>query len=192
MKGIDYEYRAVNLLKGEQLSPEYLKINPMGFVPALVDGDITLADSFAIIMYLDEKYPHHPLLPKDLVKRAVNYQAANIVSSSIHPLHNVTVLKYIGEKVSPDEKIPWVQSHIRKGFVALEKLLNNYAGKYATGDEVFMADLFLAPQIHGAIKRFNIDMTDYPLLSRLYAAYEELPAFQDAMPEKQPDTPIEA
>uniref|UniRef100_A0A5B7BBM4 glutathione transferase n=1 Tax=Davidia involucrata TaxID=16924 RepID=A0A5B7BBM4_DAVIN len=192
LKGLKYEYKAVNLVKGEHFSPEFLKLNPIGYVPVLVDEDIVVADSFAILMYLEEKYPQHPLLPHDLQKRAINYQAANIVSSSIQPLQNLAVLKYIEEKVSSDEKLVWVKYHIEKGFAALEKLLNDYAGKYATGDEVYLADLFLAPQIHGAIKRFNVDMTQFPLLSRLNEAYNELPAVQDAMPEKQPDAPVEA
>ncbi|KAK3031337.1 hypothetical protein RJ639_035243 [Escallonia herrerae] len=190
-KGLEYEYKVTNLVKGEQFSPAFHKLNPMGYVPVLVDGDVVISDSLAIIMYLEEKYPQHPLLPRDLQQRAINYQAASIVSSSIQPLQNLNVLKYIGEKVSPDEKIPWVQSHLCNGFAALEKLLKDYSGKYATGDEVFLADLFLTPQIHGAINWFNLDMTEFPLLSKLNEAYQELPAFQDAMPEKQPDAPLE-
>ncbi|KDP32464.1 hypothetical protein JCGZ_13389 [Jatropha curcas] len=188
LKGVNYEYIPVNLLKGQQHSPEFLKLNPIGYVPVLVDGDIVISDSFAILLYLDEKYPQHPLLPRDVQRRAINYQAANIVSSSIQPLQNLDVLKFIGEKISPDEKIPWVQYHVQKGFAALEKLLKDHAGKYATGDEVFLADLFLAPQIHAA-ERFKVDMTQFPLLLRLYEAYNELPAFQKAMPQKQPDAP---
>ncbi|KAK2993633.1 hypothetical protein RJ640_019273 [Escallonia rubra] len=172
-------------------SSEFRKLNPVGHVPVLVDGDVVISDSFAIIMYLEEKYPQHPLLPNDLQQRVINYQAASIVSSSIQPFQNMQIQKYIGEKVGPDEKIPWVQHHIGNGFTALEKLLNDYSGKYATGDEVFLADLFVAPQIHGAINRFNLNMTEFPLLSRLNEAYQELPAFQDAMPEKQPDTPLQ-
>ncbi|XP_055816464.1 glutathione S-transferase zeta class-like isoform X2 [Solanum dulcamara] len=187
LKGLEYEYKAVNLLKGEERDPEYLKLNPLGYVPTLVDGDAIIADSFAIIMYLEEKYPQRALLPQDLQKRAINYQAANIVSANIQPLQNLAVLKYIHEKVGPNEATPWGQSHIRKGFEALEKLLKDYAGKYATGDEVYMADLFLAPQIHAAIKRFEVDMNQFPTLLRVFEAYQELPAFQDAMPEKQPD-----
>ncbi|KAK2978941.1 hypothetical protein RJ640_008722 [Escallonia rubra] len=197
LKGLEYECIAINLVKGEQYSPadlavvEFRKLNPVGHVPVLVDGDVVISDSFAIIMYLEEKYPQHPLLPNDLQQRVINYQAASIVSSSIQPFQNMQIQKYIGEKVGPDEKIPWVQHHIGNGFAALEKLLNDYSGKYATGDEVFLADLFVAPQIHGAINRFNLNMTEFPLLSRLNEAYQELPAFQDAMPEKQPDTPLQ-
>ncbi|KAI3770763.1 hypothetical protein L6452_01906 [Arctium lappa] len=190
LKGLDYEYKAINLFKKEQHSPEFLKINPIGYVPALVDGDIVLADSFAIILYLEEKYPQHPLLPHDLEKRAINYQAANIISSSIQPLISLPILQYIGENVGPDAKIPWIQKHVGKGFAALEKLLKDHAGKFATGDEIFLADLFLAPQIIGLTQRFNYDMTEFPLLSRLSEAYKQVPAIQGAMPDKQPDFPI--
>ncbi|BFG20024.1 hypothetical protein CerSpe_062980 [Prunus speciosa] len=189
LKGLKYEYKAVNLVKGEQFSPEFTKLNPIGYVPVLVDGDFVVADSFAILMYLEDKYPQHPLLPQDLHKKAINYQAANIVSSSIQPLQNLAILKYIEEKVSPEEKLEWAKVHIGKGFAALEKLLNNYAGRYATGDEVFLADLFLAPQLYAAIGRFHVDMTQFPLLARLHEAYSKIPEFRDALPENQPDAP---
>ncbi|KAM3691133.1 hypothetical protein ACJW31_09G172500 [Castanea mollissima] len=155
LKGLKYEYKAVNLLKGEQLSPEFTNLNPLGYVPVLVDGDLVLSDSFAIIL------------------------AANIISSSVQPLQNLATLKCIEEKISsdPDLKLAWAQHYTKKGFVALERLLKDYAGRFATGDEVYLADLFLAPQIHAAIKRLN-------------EAYNEIPAFQDAMPEKQPDAPL--
>ncbi|RWR78654.1 Glutathione S-transferase [Cinnamomum micranthum f. kanehirae] len=179
--------RAVNLLKGEQFSPEFSKLNPLSYVPVLVDGDVVISDSFAIILYLEEKYPEHPLFPCDIQKRAINFQAANIVSSSIQPFQNYAALNYIEEKVNANEKFVWVQYHIGKGFTALEKLLKGYAGRYATGDQVFLADLFLAPQICAAMTRFRVDMSDFPLLCRLNDAYNELPAFCAAMPEMQPD-----
>ncbi|KAL6560667.1 Glutathione S-transferase zeta-1 [Orobanche gracilis] len=192
LKGLDYEYIAVNLLKEEQQSPEFLKLNPLGYVPVLVDGDIVIADSFAILLYLEEMYPQHPLLPRDIQKKALNYQAANLVSANIQPYQNLPVIGYIKEKLGPDEMLAWVQHYLRKGFAALEKLLETYAGKYATGDEAFLADLFLAPQIDGAVRRFNLDMNEFPILSKMNESYKEHPAFQDAMPGKQPDTPPEA
>lgn len=174
-------------MKGEQSSPEFSKLNPLSYVPVLVDEDIVVSDSFAIILYLEEKYPKHPLLPSDPQKKAINLQVATIVASSIQPFQNFAALKYIEDKVNSGETLVWTQYHIGKGFAALEKLLNGFAGNYATGDEVFLADLFLAPQIHAAVNRFQVDMSKFPLLSRLNEAYKELPAFHAALPEMQPD-----
>ncbi|XP_056161754.1 glutathione S-transferase zeta class-like [Syzygium oleosum] len=116
---------------------EFSKLNPITYVPALADGDFVLTDSFTILMYLEERYrQHHPLLPSDLKKRAINNQAANIVSSSIQPLQNLYVLKFLEEKVGPSEPLAWVQFHIGRGFSALEKVLADHAGKYAAGEEV--------------------------------------------------------
>ncbi|KAF7127839.1 hypothetical protein RHSIM_Rhsim11G0112900 [Rhododendron simsii] len=172
LKGLEYEYKAVNLLKGEHFSSEFTKLNPIGYVPVLVDEDIVVSDSFAILLYLEEKYPQHPLLPRDLQRRAINYQ------------------KSIAEKFNPDEQYVWARNHIGKGLEALEKLLHDYAGKYAIGDEVYLADCFIAPQLYAAIKWFSLDMTPYRLLSRLHEAYNQLPAFVDSAPENQPDTPV--
>ncbi|XP_024974765.1 glutathione S-transferase zeta class-like [Cynara cardunculus var. scolymus] len=181
LKGLKYD--CINITSVGD--PELLKVNPMGYVPALVDDTTVISDSYAILLYLDEKYPQYPLLPQDLSRKAINYQVASIVSSSIQPLQNTSLVNYIGEIVSPDEKIPWAQYHIRKGFVALEKLLTNYAGKYATGDEVYLADLYLAPQLDNAINRYKLDMTEFPLLSKLNKAYSELPSFQQMLAETQ-------
>ncbi|KAK2993634.1 hypothetical protein RJ640_019274, partial [Escallonia rubra] len=181
LKGLEYEYKAVDSIDPS----EFLKLNPMGYVPVLVDDNIVVSDSLAIILYLEEKYRQRPLLPLDLHKRAINYQ------------------KYIEENVSPGAKLPWAQYHIRKGFVvmgspvsgyviaALEKLLSEFSGKYATGDEIFLADIYLAPQLRNAITRFSLDMSDFPLLSRLHQAYSHLPVFQETMPENQPDAPVQ-
>ncbi|XP_039061310.1 glutathione S-transferase zeta class-like isoform X2 [Hibiscus syriacus] len=163
LKGISYEYKAVNLLKGEQFTPEFEKLNPLHFVPVLVDGDVVISDSYAILM------------------------VASIVSSSIQPLHMLSTLKYLEEKVGPQEQLLFAETNVEKGFHALEKLLKDIVGKYATGDEVHMADVFMAPQIAMATKRFKIDMSKFPSLSRIYESLKALPEFLESSPEEQPD-----
>ncbi|KAG6486086.1 hypothetical protein ZIOFF_054656 [Zingiber officinale] len=153
LKGLDYEYKTVNVLNGKIFDPEFEKLNPVKFVPALVDGDFGIADSFAIILYLEDKYPQHPLLPQDLKKKALNIQIASIVTSSIQPLQNTCVILTLFSS-------------------AIEKLIKETAGKYATGDEVYLS-LF-------------------PTLARLSQAYDEHPAFQAAHPLKQPDAPLQS
>nr|XP_025619244.1 glutathione S-transferase zeta class isoform X3 [Arachis hypogaea] len=83
------------------------------------------------MQYLDDKYPQYPLLPHDVPKRALNFQVAHIVLQD----------NFIEKKVGPHEKLPWAQSVIRKGFTALEKLLKDHAGRYATGDEIFLCKI---------------------------------------------------
>ncbi|XP_055817440.1 glutathione S-transferase 2-like isoform X3 [Solanum dulcamara] len=138
LKGLSYEYRAVNLDKGEQFTSEFDKLNPLHYVPVLVDGDVVISDSYAILLYLEEKYHQRPLLPVEPQLRALNLQAASIISSNMQPLHMLSVLRYMEERVGPEEKQLWAKFHIQKGFGALEKLLTGSAGKYATGEEVYM------------------------------------------------------
>ncbi|XP_073144883.1 glutathione S-transferase 2-like isoform X1 [Henckelia pumila] len=187
LKGLSYQYRAVNLAKGEQFSPDFEKLNPLHYVPVLIDGDVVVSDSYAVILYLEEKYPNIPLLPVDPQLRAINLQAASIVSSSIQPLHMLSLLKYVEEKMGPEESLAWAQLHIENGFLALEKLLKDYAGKYATGNCIYMADVFLAPQIAVATTRFKIDMSKFPVLNMIYEACRRLPEFQASLPDRQPD-----
>eukprot|EP00252_Welwitschia_mirabilis_P017551 TRINITY_DN3886_c0_g1_i1.p1 TRINITY_DN3886_c0_g1~~TRINITY_DN3886_c0_g1_i1.p1 ORF type:complete len:228 (-),score=50.13 TRINITY_DN3886_c0_g1_i1:297-980(-) len=186
LKGLSYEYKAVNLLKGEQYSDEYTKINPVQFVPSLVDGDTVISDSLAIILYLEDKYPEHSVFPKDLRMKAISLQAATIVESTIQPLQNTSVLKIIEEKLGKEEQLNWARSFIERGFTALEKLLKNVAQKYCVGDQVTMADVYLVPQLYNA-GRYNVDMTKFPVLQRIYSALVDLPEFQETRPEKQPD-----
>ncbi|KAH9287545.1 hypothetical protein KI387_031662, partial [Taxus chinensis] len=81
-----------------------------------------------------------------------------IVASSIQPLQNLVVLKRIEEKIGPEERLTWAKHYIERGFNALEKLLKNVAGKYCIGDQITLADVFLVPQVSGAVGRFNVDM----------------------------------
>ncbi|KAF5953008.1 hypothetical protein HYC85_010952 [Camellia sinensis] len=122
-----------------------------------------------------------------LLKESNSLQAASIVSSSIQPLIMMSMQKLIEEKVGLEERLSWAQNNIEKGFIALEKLLKDSSGKYATGDKVYMADVFLAPQIAIAAKRFNIDMSKFPTLSMIFESCKALPEFQASLPDRQPD-----
>jgi glutathione S-transferase len=69
-KKLTYEIIPVDLKNGEQKKPDFLKLNPYGKVPVIIDGETVLYESCIINEYLDEKYPQPPLMPKDHAKKA--------------------------------------------------------------------------------------------------------------------------
>ncbi|WP_227104737.1 maleylacetoacetate isomerase [Chromobacterium rhizoryzae] len=189
LKGLDYRYQAVNLLKGEQRSPEYLAINPQGLVPLLDDGGVKIAQSLAICEYLDEAYPDAPrLLPSAPAARARVRALALAIAADIHPLQNTRVGKYLQTEYGKDEegKAAWIRHWIRTGFDALEQALAESPSRYAAGEQPTLADVCLLPQVFSA-RRFGLDLSAYPHIVRVADALEQLPAFADAHPSRQPD-----
>ncbi|NIO10299.1 MAG: hypothetical protein GTO40_20765 [Deltaproteobacteria bacterium] len=69
-KGLPYDIVPVDLKKREQKKPDFLKLNPYGKVPVIIDGDKVLYESCIINEYLDETYPNPPLMPKDPFQKA--------------------------------------------------------------------------------------------------------------------------
>lgn len=89
--GVPFESVRVNLIGGEHRRPEFLRINPAGKVPALVDGDLVLTESVAIAVYLAEKYPEKRLLPADARSRAEANQWLLFAATELEqPLWRIT------------------------------------------------------------------------------------------------------
>ncbi|WP_444888643.1 maleylacetoacetate isomerase [Microbulbifer sp. JMSA008] len=189
LKGLSYNYLPVNLVKGDQHSEEYRQLNPQGLLPTLNDGDISLTQSMAILEWLEETHPEPALLPKDAEARAHVRALAQSIASDIQPLQNLRVLKYlISEfKVTEEQKIQWIQHWIHLGFAALEKQLE--PAPFAAGDTPGLFECCLLPQVYNA-ERFGMDMNQYPKIQKITQACNELTAFIDAHPEKQPDSTV--
>ena len=181
----------VHLRMGNQRAQDYLALNPQGLVPALAldDGQI-LTQSLAIIEYLDETHPEPPLLPAAPPARARVRAIALAIACEIHPLNNLRVLNYlIGTLgVAREQKDGWYKYWVDVGFEALEKKLSQEreTGVFCHGNAPTLADVCLVPQIANA-RRFSIDLSPYPTLTRIEAACLALPAFAAAAPERQPD-----
>ena len=192
LKGLEYEVLPVHLLKdgGEQHLAEYQSLNPQGVVPALVDGDVRIGQSLAIIDYLEERYPEPALYPQSIEARAFARQFSLVVACDIHPLNNLRVLKYLKRALEQGDEArdDWYHHWVRRGFTALEKLLDgrDWQGPYCLDEQVTIADACLVPQIYNA-RRFEIAMGDFPSLVKIEHACMELEAFRRAAPENQVD-----
>lgn len=186
-KELQYGHVGINLLQGEQHCAAYLALNPQGLVPILQMSDGTqIAQSTAILEWLEEVYPNPALYPDDSLARAAVRALTNTIACDIHPLNNLRVLKYLVDDLNADEaqKIKWYQHWIALGFASIEGQLTGTS--YCLGDDVSMADIYLIPQVYNAL-RFNQDMTDFPKIMSIYRNCNEIQAFKDAAPESQPD-----
>lgn len=191
-KNIPFKYEAVHLLNngGEQHSPEYLKINPQAEVPSLVHDGKVIAQSMAIIEYLDEVFPQNPLFPKSAVERAQVRQVCENINAFMHPVCNLKITQYLEKKHGYNEQArsEWIQHWSAIGFKAQEEILKKTSGNYCFGNTLTAADLFLIPQMFSA-RRFNVDLTPYPTLRKIEENCLKLEAFKKAHPLNQVDTP---
>jgi maleylpyruvate isomerase len=190
IKGLPYDYAPVHLLKGEQLAPDFVKLNPDALVPVLCDGNDVLNQSLAIVEYLEETHPEPTLLPGSPSNRAHIRAIALAIACEIHPLNNPRVLKYLKNTFNVEEEArnDWYRHWVRLGFAALETRLSQspLTGAYCVGDTPTLADLCLVPQVFNG-KRFDVAVEDYPTLARIFAHCMEQEAFQRAAPAAQPD-----
>jgi maleylpyruvate isomerase len=188
-KAIDYELVPVNLATGEQRRDAFIARNPMAHVPVLafdVAGEPRhLAESMAILEWLEERFPEPALLPRDPFLRARARQLAQIVVSGIQPLQNTKVQHWVRDELHGDD-LAWVQHWVARGLESLERLTLETAGRFSVGDELSFADICLVPELSFA-RRFQIDLATFPTLTAVERACQELPAFERAHADRQPD-----
>jgi maleylpyruvate isomerase len=190
LKNLAYTPIIKNLRVGEHRLADYLTINTQGMVPALgLDDGSVLTQSLAIIEYLDEMYPDPALLPAEPVARARVRALSNTITSDVHPLNNLRVLRYLEEKLSLDKnnRDAWYRHWVQVGFDALERSLerDGATGRFCHGDSVTMADLCLVPQVFNA-RRFLVDLHAYPKIVAIDAACREMEAFRSTAPQLPP------
>ena len=185
-KDLDYEYKAVNLLKGEDCDPEYAKLNPAG-VPTLVDEDgTTITQSWAILEYLEERYPAKPLLPRAFDERAHARSIALLIVSGVQPLHNLAMLQRVEKLTDKATKEQYAKDVLNDSLWGVEELLKKHSGKFCVGDTFTLADVCIPPCVYGAV-RFGADMSRFPTLMKINETLSKLDFVDRCKPENMPD-----
>lgn len=142
--GVDFEYVEVNLMKGEHRRPEFLALNSAGKLPVLVDGDLVLSESVAIVLYLAEKYPEKRLLPTDLRARADVYRWLLFTATELEqPLWRISRHTAI---YPPEKRLPAEVPIARDDFQAMAAVMEAHMKErtFLVGDEPTVADFVAA------------------------------------------------
>ena len=178
--GVPYELVRLNLQAGEQRTPEYLKINPNGAVPAYVDETITLFESAAICQYLADRYSEKRLAPSvGTAARGYYYQWTQFAMSTLEPplltifLH--TVMKPEAERIP--QLVPPAREQLRAALAVLERGL---AGRiFLLGDEFSAADIMVGSTLAWA-QMLGLINADTPAVAAYMGRLMGRPAFQRA------------
>lgn len=142
--GVDFESIIVNMAAGEHKSSQYLKVNPAGKLPALVDGDLTLTESLAIVLYLAEKYPEKGFIPRNPAQRAEMYRwllfAATELEQPLWRIARNTAL------YPENRRIPADIANAREDFTAMAAVLEDHlkGRQFLVGNSVSVADFVMA------------------------------------------------
>ncbi|GAB7340039.1 hypothetical protein MBLNU457_6539t1 [Dothideomycetes sp. NU457] len=195
-KGILYEYKSVRLMDGEQHKPAHMALNPSGTVPVLTDlrpesegMSFPIIQSIAALEYLEEAFPESPaLLPSEPLERAKVRCLVGVIASDTQPRAHRTVVKDIAAfGQSPDD---WMKKYLTKGLTAYETIARSTAAKFSVGNQMSMADVCLLPCVWNAEKA-NVDLEQFPILTKIVANMNELEAVKKAHWSVQPDTPAD-
>lgn len=157
-KGISCERVIIDLKAGEQRSPEYLRINPHGYVPTLVVDGTPIYESTAIIEYLEETHPHPPLLPADPLSRARSRMIEESIDGNFAP-----ALKTYGRNLKakpPAEPDLKVMEQCKLSIAWHNQWLDGaLEGRcFLAGDEFSVADIAAICNVEFQIKRLKIEI----------------------------------
>ena len=141
--GVEFEAITVNLIAGEHRKPEFLALNPAGKVPVLVDGDLVLTESIAIVLYLAEKYASKNLLPADLGARAQAMRWLLFTTTELEqPLWRIAKHRVIYPE---DKRLPADIELARDEFTEMAQVLDRHMvdREFVVGEGVTVADFVL-------------------------------------------------
>ncbi|HVN84619.1 MAG TPA: glutathione S-transferase family protein [Candidatus Binatia bacterium] len=150
-KELEYERIFVDLRAGEQRTPEFLRLNPYGKVPVLVDEDLVVYDSTIINEYLEDEYPHPHLLPEDSAGRARVRMLEDYCDNSFLPVADRVLADLARPEAERDgERLKKYQAELLRGLARLEAALENkdfLSGEFSLADVAFAPRVLILPQL---------------------------------------------
>ena len=207
-KGLPFEQVNLNLLAGDQLKPDYLKLNPNGVVPTLDHDGRIVIDSSAIMEYLDEVEPETRLTPEDPVKRAhmralMHYIDEMPAAAVRFPTFNLAFLPgfqkmsrenfvamaeskplrkefmlTMGQTGFPKAEMDAALARLRRAWERMEAEIERSGGPWLLGKDITLADVAVMPAL---VRMHDLGMADWQDLPRVVTWYDNIraqPAFK--------------
>ena len=174
--GVAFTQKDVDMKNKEHKSADFLKINPMGKVPALVDGDVTLFESMAINYYIADTYKKE-LLGTNALEKGLSMQWSFWATSELQPpIIEVFIQKVFVPEDKRDNNI--IEKNLNKLPELLTVLNNSLADrKYLAGNQFTIGDINTASVV-SICPMMGVDLGAYPNIKTWLAAISDRPAFQ--------------
>jgi maleylacetoacetate isomerase len=199
LKGIEFDYRPIDLSRAEQTSDAFRHVHPGAQVPVLLIDGLTLSQSVPILEFLDERFTDRGvrLLPATSEHRFAAREIAAFVASFVQPfqLPGVTRRRMVDVFALESHELGadgacrrFVKLHLEAALSELDRLVSRRAGTFCVADGPSLADCVVFPQLIGAAS-FGVDVKAHRTLTHVYEQCMRLPAFADSMPERQVDAP---
>jgi len=193
VKGVAYDSRLINASERQQKSPEYLKMNPRGKVPVLKDGETIIAESLAILTYLEEKHPTPPLFGETPADKARIWQAVceaeNYFMASAGTVFRTIFFGDPKEKADEIKEAALATHEELKGY---EKILSR--SHFLAGENISAVDLVVYPGVMVLLRAMEKDEAvllnlgflpfddHYPNIAAWMARIEALPGYNETYP----------
>ncbi len=177
--GLPYRLHRVDITRGDQHQPAFLAVNPNGKIPALVDGDTTVFESVAILIYLAEKTGR--LLPTSGPQRAAVLSWSLLQASGVGPMMG----QYGHFAVFAKDKIPYAidryHGEVRRLLGVMERQLAHHP--WLAGDSYTIADIATWPWLAGWMRFYQAPLSEeeFPSVHRWFRAVEARPGVQRGM-----------
>jgi GSH-dependent disulfide-bond oxidoreductase len=175
---LPFDIEPIDIFKGEQHSPEFVAINPNAKVPALVDDEVTVFDSHAILLYLAEK--HGAFVPRTAVEKAAMLSWLQLVATGLSPFSGQVIHFF---KYAPED-IPYAKDRYAKELLRHYRVLNDRLARseWLAGKDYTIADMALFGWINSAQFIFGEwALSEFSALERFLKTMKDRPAVQEAL-----------
>ena len=175
--GIPYTYQLVDLMKGEQYTPEYLALNPNGKVPVIDDDGFVLWESQAIMRYLSDKHKAIPVRANP--RRAFTSNSGSTGTTRLGPGRQGHVQYFLCRRQGNPQAIEDGKKWLAKILPVMDGALSKR--KFLCGDQPTLADLTATTNL-AYLETCQVDLSPYPAVTRWYGTMKGRPSFAKTAP----------